>query len=532
MKQSASTLIFIEKAQKLRGNKFDYSKVDYITNTTPVLIGCPDHGFLWSIPSTHLRKRTHGCRECGRVWQRNETLKKRSEKFFKDCMKKHGKKFDYSQAIFTRLDKPIKFKCPQHGEQHMVATLHLGKYGCRDCARDNSIKILKYYTDKKKIKAREEFKEKASKKHNGFYDYSNVEYIDNTTLISITCPIHGAFEQMPANHLYGYGCEPCGINTRADKKRKKLKDFISEAKVIHGQKYDYSEFVYKTTHTQGIIICSNPKHKKTPITPAHHLSGQGCSECGEEARDRYRRSSGHNTESWIAKAKELHGDRYDYSKADYKGYDCAITIICEEHGPFKLEPAYQHIETERRRGCGECSSKESKHSVAIQMWLIKNNFDFIKEWSHPTCKDIKVLRFDYYLPKYNACIEYDGEQHFQLGPWGHNDEDKKNNFIQGRRRDAIKSLWCIENRMRLIRITSKTKLKKINKHLEKLIPSTLDSDLVDVECPKSDKTILNKMGEKAYLNALIYWGDYVRGQRKISNNWLKEVPEFVLGKER
>jgi len=115
MKQSASTLIFIEKAQKLRGNKFDYSKVDYITNTTPVLIGCPDHGFLWSIPSTHLRKRTHGCRECGRVWQRNETLKKRSDKFFKDCMKKHGKKFDYSEAIFTSLDKPIKFKCPQHG---------------------------------------------------------------------------------------------------------------------------------------------------------------------------------------------------------------------------------------------------------------------------------------------------------------------------------------------------------------------------------------------------------------------------------
>ena len=85
MKQSASTLIFIEKAQKLRGNKFDYSKVDYITNTTPVLIGCQDHGFLWSIPSTHLRKRTHGCRECGSVWQRNETLKKRSEKFF-NCL--------------------------------------------------------------------------------------------------------------------------------------------------------------------------------------------------------------------------------------------------------------------------------------------------------------------------------------------------------------------------------------------------------------------------------------------------------------
>lgn len=530
--QSQKTRDFIFKAQRLRGDKFDYSRVEYINNTTPVLIGCPDHGFLPQTPSTHLRKRTHGCKECGRVWQKNDTLQKRTEAFFKRCEEKHANKFDYSQTVFEAIDSEIEFECPDHGHQSMVAGLHLKGHGCRDCADQVKKSTLLKLVKQKQAKAREEFVTKATRKHNGFYTYENVNYINNTTPVSITCPVHKSFLQQPNNHLSGFGCEACGIDRRANKRRKSLADFIVEAKAVHGDTYDYRDFEYKAYHTPGIIICSNPNHKPTSITPAHHLAGQGCSECGEEARDKWRRSSGHDTESWIAKARELHGDRYDYSQAEYTGFDCAITIICDEHGPFVLEPAHQHIETERRRGCGECASRESVHSIAIGNWLTEKKYKFIKEWSHPDCMDVKVLRFDYYLPEFNACIEYDGDQHFRLGPWGHDDKDIQYRFIMGRRRDAIKSLWCIDNGVRLIRITSKTKLKNIKAYLKSIIPSTLESNQVDIEHPIGDEELIKEVGVDAYLRLLIAWSEYVDDQEKAGLNWLDEVPNFVLGKKR
>ena len=530
--QNFKTREFIVKAQTLRGNKFDYSRVEYKNSITPVLIGCPDHGFRWQVPSTHLRKRTHGCKECGRVWQREDTRRKRTEAFFEHCGKKHGNKFDYSQTVFDTLDGTIEFKCPDHGHQTMRARGHLDGYGCCKCANEVSKAAVQRVAKQRRAKARREFATKATLKHNGFYTYENVNYINNTTPIRITCPIHESFSQQPNNHLSGFGCEKCGIARRADKKRKSLEDFIAEAKAVHGEAYDYRDFIYVTNHTPGIIICSNPDHKPTPITPAHHLAGQGCSECGEEARDKWRRSSGHDTESWIAKARELHGDRYDYSQTKYTGYDCAITIKCDDHGLFVLEPAYQHIETERRRGCGVCASRESTHSIAIGQWLTEKEYNFIKEWSHPECRDLKVLRFDYFLPDFNACIEYDGDQHFRLGPWGHDDEDIQYRFIMGRRRDAIKSLWCMDNSVRLIRVTSKTKLKKIKAHLDSIIPSTLDSCRVDIEHPNGDEEVIKEIGLDAYLRSLVHWGKHVDNQKNAGLNWLDDVPDFVLGKKQ
>ena len=145
---------------------------------------------------------------------------------------------------------------------------------------------------------------------------------------------------------------------------------------------------------------------------------------------------------------------------------------------------------------------------------------------------MRVLRFDYFLPDFNTCIEYDGDQHFKLGPWGHDDEDIQCNFIKGRRRDAIKSLWCIDNSVRLIRVTSKTKLKKINARLNSIIPSTLDSCRVDIEHPDGDKEVIKEMGLDEYLRSLIYWGKYIDDQKKAGLNWLDDVPDFVLGKKR
>ena len=115
---------------------------------------------------------------------------------------------------------------------------------------------------------------------------------------------------------------------------------------------------------------------------------------------------------------------------------------------------------------------------------------------------------------------------------GHDEEDIQFRFIKGRRRDAIKSLWCIDNSVRLVRVTSKTKLKKIDAHLASIIPNTLYSCSVDIECPKDDQNVINEMGLDAYLKALIHWGGFVDDRQKAGLDWLDRVPGFVLGKKR
>jgi very-short-patch-repair endonuclease len=137
-----------------------------------------------------------------------------------------------------------------------------------------------------------QFIEKAVKKHNGFYDYSLVKYINATTKVKIICPNHGEFEQQPNNHLFGQGCILCmGDNVRKAR-ISNTKEFIKKSKKIHGDRYDYSLVNYKTGRDKVIIICN--KHGEFLQTPFAHSSPsmkQGCPFCkiskGEDEIEKY-----------------------------------------------------------------------------------------------------------------------------------------------------------------------------------------------------------------------------------------------------
>ena len=64
-------------------------------------------------------------------------------------------------------------------------------------------------------------------------------------------------------------------------KKLTTEEFISKAKEVHGNKYDYSKVEYVNNHTKVCIIC--PKHGEFWQTPNHHLLGHGCSKCKNEA---------------------------------------------------------------------------------------------------------------------------------------------------------------------------------------------------------------------------------------------------------
>jgi hypothetical protein len=182
----------------------------------------------------------------------------------------------------------------------------------------------------------EEFIQKAKLVHGDKYNYSKVEYINNHTKVTIICPKHGEFKQQPANHLNNMGCPKCVGNIKLT-----TTDFLSKAKEIHGDKYDYSKVEYVGIFNHVKIIC--PIHGEFEQTPRQHLKGRGCYKCGGTQK--------YTQNEYVIKAKELHGDKYDYSKVNYLGGRKDIIIICPKHGEFK-QKAGQHI---HGSGCPNCA---------------------------------------------------------------------------------------------------------------------------------------------------------------------------------
>lgn len=121
----------------------------------------------------------------------------------------------------------------------------------------------------------EEFIEKARKVHGDKYDYSKADYKNNKTKITIICSKHGKFQQTPSDHLFGAGCPKCPRN-----KGLSSEEFLKKAREVHGDKYDYSKVEYNCNSTVVCIVC--PKHGEFFKTPKRFLSGSGCNKCLEE----------------------------------------------------------------------------------------------------------------------------------------------------------------------------------------------------------------------------------------------------------
>ena len=226
------------------------------------------------------------------------------EEFIKRAREIHGYVYDYSKVDYLNNYTKVCIICPIHGKFLQSPAVHLRGCGCPDCnmRRSNT----------------ENFIKKAKEMHCNKYDYSKVEYVNARTKVRIICPIHGEFEQTPVNHLMGSGCPRCGKTALSN-----TNEFIRKAKIVHGDKYDYSKVNYTDSQTKVCIIC--PKHGEFLQTPASHLSGHGCSKCAFEINTK-RQSN--NTKRIIKNTKKVHTDKYKNISSITK------MSICLEHREF------------------------------------------------------------------------------------------------------------------------------------------------------------------------------------------------------
>lgn len=129
---------------------------------------------------------------------------------------------------------------------------------------------------------------------------------------------------------------------------KTLTDFLSKAKIVHGNTYDYKLSIYKKYNIPVQIICK--KHGMFTQKPSIHLQGKGCKACGI---DRNKEKHSINQEEWLSRAIKKHGDTYNYSEVNYIDSRSNIKIICKIHGSFLQRPT-THLEG---FGCKKCTSE-------------------------------------------------------------------------------------------------------------------------------------------------------------------------------
>jgi hypothetical protein len=337
----------------------------------------------------------------------------------------HKDKYDYSLVKYVNAKTKIKIICLIHGEFMISPEKHLSGGQCQKCSG-------KYRP------TTNEFIERVKLIHKDKYNYSTVDYINSKTKINIICPLHGNFKQTPSTHILGKGCNKCGIESTINLLKKDKINFISESNIIHNNKYDYSSIEYVNSKTNIKIVC--PIHGEFNQRPNNHLKGKGCKQC---ASDKQANKLNIGLKEFIKRAKVLHGKKYGYDLVlSYKNNRTKLEIKCEKHGVFKQTPQ-KHL---KNQGCPKC--KESKGEKEITNYLNENKINFIPQYKFLECKNLLPLPFDFYLPNYNICIEYDGEQHFNKFRF----EKNEMGLLRRQNNDKIKTNYCLNNNIYLLRI--------------------------------------------------------------------------------
>jgi len=207
------------------------------------------------------------------------------------------------------------------------------------------------------------FQERLRLRYGNQYDFSESVYVLTRTKTKVICPVHGEFWATPNTLLHPQtknACPKCSREQSGEaisaSKTKTFEQFVSDAEEAHGDWYDYSEVEYQGSFVPVKIVC--PVHGPFMQKPHSHLAGSGCKKCGARSAVESKRIT---KDEFVKRAKEIHGDKFDYSRVSFVNLTDKIEVLCIKHQELFTTTAAYHTKNDKwqvsKGGCKKCSKE-------------------------------------------------------------------------------------------------------------------------------------------------------------------------------
>lgn len=357
---------FIKKAREVHGDKYDYSKVEYVNALTKICIICKEHGEFWQRPSHHTAGR--GCTKCAsdvnaakmRVWT-EEKCRDEASRYSEMKAFRTESRDAYNAAMkhnwlkqYTWLSYKIDVSKPKKKRQSYTQEEIIGR-------------LRSIFGDR--------------------YSYEKVEYKAMKVPITLVCHEkdangieHGEFSMRPDNIFSGkQGCPKCWSDRRGIIQRISREEFISKAESVHGNKYEYHKVDYITTNIKVCIIC--PIHGDFWQTPSNHLRGKGCPYCSNHIL------------KWDKRTCEEEARKYQYI------FDFRTKSPGACNAAMRNDWLKDYIWLKKLPPKTADYDKDTKYIYAYEfieqkaVYVGLTNSMIKRDWSHRNSKDSSVYRF-------------------------------------------------------------------------------------------------------------------------------------------
>ena len=326
---------------------------------------------------------------------------------------------------YINANTPIKFICSCGNEtEREPGQMLLGYTKCHKCAQNRitfgefKSKILELYPNIKIIS-----------------DFPDAEYIKKRNKVSYMCECGQIDEKPMESLLNGVRCPICTGHRISNKSRKTNEQYINEVKLLNPDVEILSEYIGGDKPIKFKCKCGNIDVKNQ----ARELIRKRCccSKCSKSAKK--------NTSQFITEMKDINPNII--ITGTYINAETPIEYICECGTKHKSSPSLLLLGHRR----GHCNMSKSEYET--KYYLDSHNIDYDYEHKFKDCIYKHCLKFDFYIPHYNTCIELDGEHHYKPVTFkGISNELAIERFEYTKKLDSIKNKYCTNNKIKLIRI--------------------------------------------------------------------------------
>ena len=395
----------------------------YIDSSTPILHLCKTHNIKWKAYPSNLLK-GQGCSECGKEKIYNNSHKSQND-YIKELQVKNPKLEVAGE--YVNANTPIPHRCRLHGIVWNISPAGaLAGHGCNECRSEKFRKILG--------KTHEDYVKELSTKNPTVEVVEH--YVNSKTKLKHHCLIHDEYwVTSPFNVLKGCGCPQCLKERMSLSNSFNQKDYINILKSKNSNVIPIGEYVNVKT---PILHKCKVHDYDWMTTPDSVLQGCGCPQC---SREKISSKLKKTASEYLEELKVANPDII--ALEDYIDSRTPILHKCLIHNHvWRNSPTHILSGT----GCPLCL--ESRGERLVRQWLEEHRIDFEFQKIFVDCRDEKPLPFDFYLPKYNLCIEYQGQQHYKpIDYFGGLD-----NLAYVIKHDKIKESYCKDNGISLLHI--------------------------------------------------------------------------------